>query len=89
MPVSCDKRARKALKKLVLLALFLLAIPAVACNFSSAVGLVTPTVASRLATTTTIPAAGRYRQQLTGYTAANYHLGASRYHNSRQPRKNR
>ena len=52
MPALYDKRARKALKKLVLLALFLLAIPAVACNFSSATGLVTATVASRLATTT-------------------------------------
>ncbi len=47
MSVLYDKRARKALKKIVLLALFLLAIPAVACNFSSAIGLVAATAASQ------------------------------------------
>ncbi len=48
MPISCHNHARTTFKKLVFLAL-LLATPAIACNFSSAVGLVTPTVAPSLA----------------------------------------
>jgi hypothetical protein len=46
MPISCNKRAPITFKKLVFLAILLLATPALACNYGSAVGLITPTVAS-------------------------------------------
>jgi hypothetical protein len=52
MPISCDNHARIAFKKLVFLALLLLATPALACNLSSAAGPVTPTVAPSLAAPT-------------------------------------
>jgi hypothetical protein len=46
MTISCEKASCSAFKKLVFLTILLLASPAVACNFSSATGPVSATVAS-------------------------------------------